>query len=301
MFETRSHDFGTVARGAKAECEFVFKNKYIQDIHVSGASVSCSCTSVSIRNPSLKTYDTGAVVAKFNTKAFRGQRGATITVTIDKPSPATVQLHVKGNIRDDVVIDPPSVDFGEIDRGTAAERVIRVSHSGRGDWRVLEVQSASPHLTGEVERVFGDRGRLACRIRVRLDGGAPVGYLRDHLILVTNDRQSRQIPVQVEGRVCPVVTVSPSPLYLGVFGPGDTVTRPLVVRARKAFRVFSVTSDHQAFTARLPDPDSAKPVHVIPVTFNARSEPGKVVETIRIETDLEGQTTEVSALAVVRK
>ena len=32
MFETTSHDFGTVARGERAEFEFVLENLYVEDV-----------------------------------------------------------------------------------------------------------------------------------------------------------------------------------------------------------------------------------------------------------------------------
>ena len=41
MFETTTHDFGSVARGAKAEYEFVLSNIYLEDVHI--ASVRSSC------------------------------------------------------------------------------------------------------------------------------------------------------------------------------------------------------------------------------------------------------------------
>ncbi len=34
MFKETEHDFGTVARGAKAEYRFVFENIYLEDIHI---------------------------------------------------------------------------------------------------------------------------------------------------------------------------------------------------------------------------------------------------------------------------
>ena len=40
MFEKKSHNFGTVARGAKADFEFKFKNIYLEDVHVSSVSSS---------------------------------------------------------------------------------------------------------------------------------------------------------------------------------------------------------------------------------------------------------------------
>ncbi len=75
MFKVTEHDFGTVAAGAKAEYRFVFENLYLEEVHVAGVRTSCGCTTPSIENPTLKTYEKGAIVAKFNTPLFRGQRG----------------------------------------------------------------------------------------------------------------------------------------------------------------------------------------------------------------------------------
>ncbi len=102
MFKVTEHDFGTCARNARAEYEFVFENLYMEDVHVAGVRTSCGCTTPSVVNPTLKTYEKGAILAHFNTDHFLGQRGATLTVTIDKPFYAEVQLHVSGYIRSDV-------------------------------------------------------------------------------------------------------------------------------------------------------------------------------------------------------
>ena len=118
MFPVFDHDFGSVARDAKAEFEFPITNKYVADVHIAGAKTSCGCTSVRITKPLLKTYETGAIVAHFNTDRFRGRRGATITVSLDRPHPATVRLSVRGYIHDDLILSPPSVDLGGVRRVT---------------------------------------------------------------------------------------------------------------------------------------------------------------------------------------
>ena len=67
MFKVTEHDFGSVARGAKAEFRFVFENLYLEDIHVSDVRTSCGCTTPSVETPLLKTYEQGAILAHFNT------------------------------------------------------------------------------------------------------------------------------------------------------------------------------------------------------------------------------------------
>ena len=83
MFSATSHNFGTVAKGSKTEFRFVFRNIYKEDLHVVGVRTSCGCTSPEVTVRDLKTHETGEVIAKFNTRTFLGQHGATLTVTFD--------------------------------------------------------------------------------------------------------------------------------------------------------------------------------------------------------------------------
>src|SRR5687767_9627208 len=106
MFQTTEHDFGTVARGAKAEFAFEFENLYEEDLHVAKVYSSCGCTTPAIEKRDLKTFEKAQILATYNTRAFLGQKSATITVVFDKPQYAEVQLEVSGYIRSDVVLEP---------------------------------------------------------------------------------------------------------------------------------------------------------------------------------------------------
>src|SRR5208283_2704639 len=76
MFKTTEHDFGTVARGSKAEFNFTFSNLYLDDVHIVTAYSSCGCTSVDVIKPTLKTYEEGIIRAVFNSPSFVGSRAA---------------------------------------------------------------------------------------------------------------------------------------------------------------------------------------------------------------------------------
>ena len=301
MFETTEHDFGTVARGAKAEFEFVLSNIYVENVHIASVHTSCGCTSVSIKNPLLKTYEKGAIVARLNSHSFYGRKGATITVTIDQPFFAEVQLHVNSYIRSDVVFHPGSVQFASVKQGAPADSRVAINYAGRPDWQILEVRSANPHLSGEVVETNRAGGQVGYELLVHLDRHAPAGYLQDHLVLVTNDRNSTQVPVPVEAKIETGVTVSPSSLFMGVVQPGQQVTKPLVIRADKPFRILSVTCDDTNFTFDVSAETEPKAIHLIPVTFAAGTDAGKISKMIRIETDLGETLPELSAFAVVAK
>ena len=45
LFVTTEHDFGSVARGAKAEYRFIVTNNLQGDVHIASVRSSCGCTS----------------------------------------------------------------------------------------------------------------------------------------------------------------------------------------------------------------------------------------------------------------
>ena len=300
MFKVDEHDFASVARGAKAEYRFVFENLYLEDVHIASVRTSCGCTTPTVENALVKTYDKGAILAHFNTDTFLGQRGATLTVTIDQPFYAEVQLHVRGYIRGDVVVEPGSVQYGSIDQGTGFYQTVAVNYAGgRGDWQILDVKSANPHITAKAVETGRSYGQVSYTLKVLVDESTPAGYLNDHLMLVTNDSAGQQIPVLVEGRVMPGITVSPASLFMGVVQPGQKVTKQLVVKGKKPFRILGISCDDKSFKFDTSKEESAKELHLIPVTFTAGADAGKVVKTIKIETDQGQMTPELAAYAVV--
>ncbi|MCC6124406.1 MAG: DUF1573 domain-containing protein [Pirellulales bacterium] len=300
MFKDTEHNFGTVIRDSKTEFAFPFENLYMEDVHVAAVSTSCGCTTPRIENATLKTYEKGVIVAHFNTDTFSGQRGATITVTIDKPFYAQVQLHVRGYIRTDVMVDPGSVQFGAIDQGVGYIQKVNVNYrGGYGNWKIVDVQSNNPHLKAEAVETGRNYGQANYSLKVHLDGQAPMGYLNDHVTLVTSDNQ--KIPVLVEGRIEPSVSVSPAALFMGVVQPGQKVTKQLVVKSKKPFKILAIGCDDKSFEFDTTKEDAPKPVHLIPVTFMAGEDLGKIVKTIKIQTDQGQFTPELAAYAVVSK
>src|SRR5947199_1703099 len=106
MFAANTHDFGHVARGAKAEFAFELQNVYEEDVHIADVRTSCGCTTPTITKPTLKTWEKGSIVATLNTRSFVDQRNSTLTVVIDKPTYAEVHLNIAGYSHADVDFHP---------------------------------------------------------------------------------------------------------------------------------------------------------------------------------------------------
>lgn len=300
MFETRSHDFGSIARGAKTEFAFPLKNIYVEDVHIASVRSSCGCTVPRIEKATLKTYERGAIIAEVNTRAFLGTKNATITVTFDKPFPAEVQLHSKAFIRKDVVLTPGSVDFGEVEERQVKEQVVQVDYAGRDNWKILEVRSDNPHVRGEVVERHRGGGLVGYDLKVTVDDSAPVGSFHEHIMLLTDDSQLRQVPVPINGRVVSGITVTPQSLFMGVAQPGQKLSKTIVVRGKKPFRILAIECENKAFEFDTSQEHTPKEVHVIPVVFTASGDStGKVADKIRIQTDHGEEPPALSAFAVI--
>ncbi|MGM0486204.1 MAG: DUF1573 domain-containing protein [Planctomycetota bacterium] len=294
--EKLSHDFGVIAKGSKAVHDFEFQNIFEEDVHVAGVRSSCGCAKPEITKHTLKTWEKGTIRAVFNTKTRSHANSATLTVIIDRPYHAEVQLSVRGYIRADVLFEPGSAAFGEVEQGQGAERIINVSHTGRSNWEIVDVRSANPHFEVELSDRQTNSGRVTYEMLVRLKKDAPAGYIHDQLTIVTNDSYKAALELPVQGRVTSPLSVSPSSLFLGVLKPGEVANKQLFVRGSKPFKITSIdcTGDSFEFTV----PDTSKPAHLVPVTFTAGAESGSISEEIEIKTDL-GATTRCTASATI--
>lgn len=285
MFEVKRHDFGRVPFGGKAEFEFPITNVNSFEVEIARLRVSCECTEPRASKSVLRPGEQGAIVVGLATSKYNGRKGATITVTFNRPSFAEVQLHVTSYIDKKIEVTPKTVELGTVDQGTAAEQQVTIRNSANPGWKIVEVRSSNPHIAGNVVETSRDSSGVSYRLRVRLDGSAPGGYFKDQLVLLTSDAKSAQLPVLVRGRVSSEIQVSPASLFMGVAAPGKTLTKVIVVRGRRPFRIRSVTCDAAGFEFAGVAGDRAKSLFLIPATFTAGTTLGKVAGTIRIETD----------------
>ncbi len=298
MFSKTDHDFGTVARGADTVYRFEITNLYKQPMHITGVRSSCGCTSPTIENATIKTYEKGYIVAKFNTRTFTGRHGATLTVSFGAPYSADVQVRVHGNIRSDVVFQPGAVLFGSVDEGATNEQLISVNYAGRANWSIVDITNDNNHFEVELQETFRGGGKVSYGLLVRLKDNMPPGYVKDQLTIITNDQraESQRIPLFVEGRIVPEISVTPPALVLGDVASDTPITKKVFVRGKKPFKITDVSCSDNCFTFKTDD--ESKTIHFVEITFHPEHAQGAVKVPVRISTDRgnnRGATLVVSA------
>lgn len=294
MFATTSHDFGSVAKGAKSEFRFELQNKYKEQVHIASVRSSCGCTSPRIEKDTLASLESTAIIAELNTRAFQGSKNATVTVVFDRPFYAEVQLRVAAYIRTDVVFEPGSVSFGDVEQGAEREVRVAVSYAGRSDWEIVDVRSACPHLEAELVEKHRGGGRVDYEVLVRLTGEAPSGHVNDLISVITNDRNLTSIPLTVEGHVRGALEVSPAILSLGQPTADRPVTKKLFLRGREPLTVISAKVNDPAIRVEIPT--ETKATLFVPISVHVEGAARTIDEVVTLTTSAGEVSVRVQAV-----
>lgn len=285
--ESKSHDFRIVGRGTKTQHHFEFTNPYEEDVHIKSVRTSCGCTTPTLTQDTIRTHETAAVVATFNTNTFIGQKAATITVVFDRPSYAEVQLKVSGFIRTDITFDPPEVNFGELRAGQTSEREVVITHSGNSNWQINDVRSHCPSLQVRLNPAERTPGMVRYRMLVRTDGTMPEGEIRERLTLISNDRDFPTTEMAIAGRIRPAVMISPAAVSLGTTSPNSSIEKRLVVRADEPFEILDVLCADERMEFEVPV--GAKKVQFVKMRFHGDNTTTPISQEVRVVTNLPGK------------
>ncbi|QDV67546.1 hypothetical protein Poly24_12460 [Rosistilla carotiformis] len=286
LFVETQHDFGAVSRGSMAEFHFDFKNTLDKDLLITKLQTSCGCTQPSIAKGRIAPGESGTVVAKFNTTSFTGQKSAVVTVVFAEPQQAEVQLNVSGFIRTDVVVEPAEVNFGSFRDGDAKPVTLKISYTGSGAWQIQDVRSQFSQLQVSLQRRENTGRGISYEMKVGLKKDSPVGEFRERMTLITNEEKNPTIALDVIGRVEPDLILTPASLNLGSVPKGGMVSKRLVLRGPEAFEVKDIKCKDLRF--QFTKPEGKKALHFVNVQFSSGQVPGKIFESIEIQTDLNG-------------
>jgi len=288
LFKEKKHDFGTVSRNAKAEYAFVLENCFEEDVHIASVRSSCGCTKPVITKDTIKSSEKGEILAQFNTRSFLGLKSAAITVVIDQPYYAEVNLLVMGKIRSDIVVEPGEVNFADVDVGTSKTIDIKISYAGRKDWAIKDVRGDTNHLEVRLDPATRLANMTTYTMHVKLKDSTPVGDFHEGIIVVTNDSREDHFTLPVIAKVVPPVSITPRLVSVGDVKSGQQIQQRLMLRSKKPFRVLGIDCKDPRFEFSLPEGD--KVLHVVPFTFTGGllddPEGRSVKQLIRVKTSL---------------
>ena len=299
MFDRLKIDFGVVARGADTRFRVIITNKYKETVHIASVTTTCGCAAAKPAKETLASLESTYIEVTMDTRKFTNRKDSNVIVKFDQPFYEEVRVPVTAYIRTDVVIQPGGVDFGSIGKGLGAERRVNVAYAGRDTWAIRDIVSKNPNVSVKAQETARGGGRVSYDLIVAVKPEAPLGDLREQLILMTDDAGNPQIPLLVEGRVESEFSVNQDVVSFGLVKPGERKTVNVVIRGRRPFAIKNIESERTSGTFEVRLPQEAKTIHVLPLTLVAPTTGGSIDEMFTVTIDGSNDTVIFKALAKV--
>ena len=282
-------DFGTVARGADTRHTLKVSNLYEEDIYIVDVGTTCGCTAATPNKKLLKTGDVAEIEIVMNTVKFTHKKDSNVDVTLQfrgkqgRTDTQKIRVPIHAYIRTDVVLTPGNADFGTVEYNQGAERKIQISYAGREDWRIQEVKAGHKNLTAQLKETRRGGGRVDYELTLTLDQAAALGDFQDRILLITDDRNSPEVPVLVTGRVAPDIEIVPGRYELGKLNPAEEKEFSVVVKGNRPFIIEGIECEEHADCFEFkPVPEVPKTVHVVRFRVTAPNQPGEFAETFTV-------------------
>jgi Protein of unknown function (DUF1573) len=289
LFTENGHDFGPVPRGSKVRHNFVLTNRQNDAITILDVRASCGCTTGRANATIVPPGSSAVVEAEMDTRNFVGRKETTLFVSVvnSRGQDGEVRLAVSSTILSDIVLNPGSFDFGVVGRGQTPKLVLTIDRLGSPDWRIARMVSTSKALSASLQETARSASGVSYALTVSLKSDTPAGQLRDEIRLLTNDRESRTIPVLVTALVRGELTASPAALSLGNVASTGGAQGRYIIRGTKPFAIASIDGVGDGFNLA-PSDREKKTIHVLTLTFRPEESAirGDLRRAFRVHTDL---------------
>ena len=204
QFEQKTFDFGDIYKGAEVSHTFKFTNKGNEVLKVERVRTSCGCTAALISSKSIKPGENGEIESTFRSKNFRGRITKKIYVHSNDPDEGVLQLGIKGNVIDEISLDPNSISFNMVEKGKEHKKSFHIKQLGKNQLKILDIKPSLGFLSakvGSVDKVFDMKKgeQLDYEVEVTLASDAPPGRFNGILTIKTNLDKQPDIKYFVRG------------------------------------------------------------------------------------------------------
>jgi hypothetical protein len=283
-FEKSLFDFGEIEKGQKVEHTFVFQNTGDEDLEIQEVRPSCGCTTAEPDKTVYKPNEKGEIPVTFDSSRFEGPINKTVTVVSNAKENPRMQLKIKGNITQEINVNPNYLTLVNIKRSQEVERDIQVTTERLEKLEISDVTSNLDFLKLSVE----EKGAKEVVVKVRFSGKDVPTDRPTHsgfISFKTNGKSQPDVKVNTYIKVANPIQPNPRAVYMFASEKGKAreVEVNLKSTADEAFKITDVKSDLEFVSVEKVDDAKLK------VTLSQEAKEGKFTGTIEVKTDLEEQ------------
>lgn len=168
------HDFGTIFQGESVRHVFIFTNTGSAPLTVEKVSSSCGCTAALASAKVLAPGESGEIQTTFDSTRFRGAIKKTVYLYTNDPAQPLLHLQVKGNVREELALNPQMVNFGALAPKKAAKTTVHLVNQGHREVRLKGLETTSPELTARLSAtVIPPGGQVSVELTLTPKPGQP--------------------------------------------------------------------------------------------------------------------------------
>lgn len=228
QFERMTHDFGDVYRGDKVKFRFSFVNAGEGPMVIQGIHAACGCMAAEAeKGRPFKPGESGEIEVTLDTTNFVGPITKVITVMTNERHIPDRALTVRAHIREELAIDPPLADFGDVSNKEIGEQQISIKPIGKGG---VEVNSLRYNKDVLEAVLMKDPTKPQWTVKIKLLPGLKTGFLKETVFVKTNSSHSKELPILVRANIKGSIEAFPQYLEFGAIGQGEKSKRSVTLK-----------------------------------------------------------------------
>ncbi|MCM2264727.1 MAG: DUF1573 domain-containing protein [Desulfuromonadales bacterium] len=168
------HDFGTIYQGENVRHAFSFSNSGNAPLTIEKVSSSCGCTAALASAKTLAPGESGEIQTSFDSTRFRGAISKTVYLYTNDPAQPMVQLHLNGNVQEEVSLDPQLVNFGVVAPKRTVKSTVSLINRGKREVRLEGLETTTPELVARLSAaIVPPGGKVSIELTLTPKPGQP--------------------------------------------------------------------------------------------------------------------------------
>ncbi len=218
-------NFDVVAKGEVIKHAFTIKNEGDTMLEITDVRPACGCT-VAQFDAKIAPGTSGSVRADLDTLAFEGPIAKSIAVYTNDPETPRIDLVMKAEVRPYVGADPGYARFSYV-QGEQTGIIPQTIWAPDGsDLEIVEIQNPYSHITvtkrlATEDEMVGEKGGKQWRLDLEILADAPIGALRDYILVEVDHPKQKKIQIPVSGFVRPRQHATPRTVDFGEVNAAD--------------------------------------------------------------------------------
>ena len=209
-FDEYVYNFGVLEQGEKKEIEriFKFRNTGNQNLAISQVRACCGSSANLLSEKTIPPKGEGEIKATFDVGGRRGEQNYSVSVYSNDPVTPVVKLQVKGflsaePIKTRIVIFPPSINFGEVNKGTVLSKKTQILEPEDEQINIDKIELSSKYLSVKISPKENksykgiEKDYRSFELEVTLNADSPEGKLEEKITLYTTNEEHPTIEIPV--------------------------------------------------------------------------------------------------------